>query len=168
MLRAPLQRTALSGSFSRRTRRKNKKRLLKTIACDSSLSLPESVEILANKPAFNQLCIDAFKDLQSGHGGAMVDTMRRAARTLPQGEYDEITSAYLNRNTYGGQISDIKVRAAMMLDRLMNDPDAADSLKGEYRRMALDLNGLCDTVKDYGSKRLPHQEDEEINIIPKA
>ena len=123
MLRAPLQRTALSGSFSRRTRRKNKKRLLKTIACDSSLSLPKSVEILANKPAFNQLCIDAFKDLQSGHGGAMVDTMRRAARTLPQ---------------------------------------------GEYRRMALDLNGLCDTVKDYGSKRLPHQEDEEINIIPKA
>ncbi len=138
-----------------KTQRKKKARLEKTIACDASLSLSKSVDILANKTAFNRLAVEALGDLQSGHGGAMVDTMRRAARTLKPDEYDDITNVFINRNTYGGLISNIKVQAGLMLDKLVNNPGAAASMKEEYRKMAFELHGLCDSVKNLGSKRLP-------------
>ena len=85
----------------------------------------------------------------------MVDTMRRAARTLKPDEYDDITNVFINRNTYGGLISNIKVQAGLMLDKLVNNPGAVDSMKEEYRKMAFELHGLCDSVKNLGSKRLP-------------
>lgn len=142
------------------------------IATDPSNRLGNCSKILADQDDFRS-CLDAVRESAvHGHGGQMVEDLRKAwerrkaAPGIGKETPSELTRQMLYKTTYRGRMDELRVKAALLREEILQGKPVDESVKLRYRELCLENFALSDQVNH---KHIPSDTDvDEAEVRRKA